>query len=261
MLKIWVTTTDLHCTTSVFFNISGQFNCKLLTKIRTNDYCAAVSVFYMFPLICSEMNLLLIAIDRYIALVHAVKYDELLSVKRIKVLIGTVWIVSAGAALVNMFWNNPREDGVLPCNGKAIAPLYFHLVLGPLFWVSATLMLILYYRIYRFLHVHQQKRKEMTGKVSSRDKNVTKMLFITVVVFLICWTPFTVCVHLTLASKIKLQIVFVPLFLAFANSGINFFIYGARCEDYKTAFSKMMPCLYAKRRKESRERLTSIALS
>lgn len=237
-------TTAFLTNTAWFMEIIDVFNCELF-QYKTNLYCSFPMVFYSFSLFGSICNMFLIALDRYVALVHPLKYDVVLTRSRSRKLIISVWVFVAAVSVIHLFWNNPTREGKLRCTAKDFAPGILYFVIGPCFWLTCIAMFCMYMRIYHNI----RKRNSSIGgnihcnlKLSVSDVKVAKMLFVSYTVFVVCWNPIAVCLVLLMESKVTTKTLHFPFFLAYLNSGMNFFIYVARSKHYQEAFKKMVKC-------------------
>ena len=209
---------------------------------RPDLFCASLTVLYEFPLVCSLFNLLLISLDRFTAIVYPHDYNELLSPKRVRILLFGAWILSAILSLINLVWHQKDKNGEVPCNVKAIKPLHFYTVVSPIYWITHIVIFGLYFKIFLVIQSRLRNKKERTGKDSTIDQAAVKMVIITVGIFIINWTPFIITLHLVVASVIPTRVVYFTILFAFLNSGVNFFIYGLKNKEYRKAFKKMVNC-------------------
>ena len=132
------------------------------------------------------------------------------------------------------------KEGKLECRADDIHPLAWHTGLGLAFWVIIVLIIIMYVRIYNVIMKSMRKRSIQDGGLGSNQNTnsykTTKMILITVGVFIVCWTPEVILVHLLVEKKIGMLPVYFSYLLSYSSSAMNFFIYAATSPKYRTAF-------------------------
>ena len=133
----------------------------------------------------------------------------------------------------------------MECQISDMAPLHYHLCLALTGYLIIISMFMMYIRIYHTLNKNSRFKTDagVTNPTTvSTEKKVVNMLFITLGVFCICWLPMFIIMHFLVERKVQLYAIWVPYIISYLNSGVNFFIYAARSEKYKTAFRKMCFC-------------------
>lgn len=111
---------------------------------------------------CSIFNLLSIATDRYIAIVHPLHYGRCVTKRAVYGLIAYGWIACFTLATVPLYWNT--WDTADRCELDAVLPAdYLNFVITPLFVFIWLGMLLVYCRIWREASGHA-KRLKSTAK-------------------------------------------------------------------------------------------------
>ena len=139
----------------------------------------------------SILNLVSIAIDRYIAVKYPIKYAQHKSSNRIYLTIAFVWILSILIALPMLTGMNETEDrNPDQCSFNNATFLLYSSVFS--FYLPTLLMIILYYKIFRKIRTRakshtvsvrsgkfrgngvQHTKKVNSTKKSKSTKNITR---------------------------------------------------------------------------------------
>ena len=158
-------------------------------------YCRGVSQ------VVSVLSLVLIAVDRYIAIVFPLKTVLLVGGggKRVLLLLLT-WIIPVLCGIPYFIYTDTvKVDDQTYCRilWSTLVNAIFNVSGFVVFYCTPLiLMIILYRRIVKTL----KKRKETQGSVNSKrqgqHQKITKILISIVVAFFVCWTP--LCIYLAL---------------------------------------------------------------
>ncbi|KAJ8407373.1 hypothetical protein AAFF_G00279470 [Aldrovandia affinis] len=120
---------------------------------------------------CSILHLAAIAVDRYRAITDAVEYSRKRTSRRAAIMIAAVWLISVLVSLPPLVWR--RHDSEQEC-----LILYDHIgftiysTFGA-FYIPLTLILILYYKIYRAAKTLFHRRS--TSRLTKREANGTAL--------------------------------------------------------------------------------------
>uniref|UniRef100_A0A8C4E167 Neuromedin U receptor 1a n=1 Tax=Dicentrarchus labrax TaxID=13489 RepID=A0A8C4E167_DICLA len=164
---------------------------------------------FLFETVClaSILNVTALSVERYIAVVHPLRAKYVVTRTHAKRVILTVWGVSVLCALPNTSLHgiyilqshstSPAGNITLDIPDSAICMLVkprwmYNLTIQvttllffflPMLTISALYMLI-------GLQLKREKMHQALEQQKARRRQVTKMLFVLVVVFAICWAPF-----------------------------------------------------------------------
>ncbi|XP_039734240.1 5-hydroxytryptamine receptor 1F-like [Pteropus medius] len=121
---------------------------------------------------CSILHLSAIALDRYRAITDAVEYARKRTPKHAGIMITVVWIISIFISMPPLFWRHQgtsRDDECIIKHDHIVSTIYS--TFGA-FYIPLTLILILYYKIYKaaktLYHKRQASRiakEELNGQV------------------------------------------------------------------------------------------------
>jgi len=92
------------------------------TLHRNKSVC--ISRFVMFTLACggSIYNLIVIAIDRYVAVVHPLSYNGYATKRRVLLIVVVAWICTMGVSSIPIYWN--CFDTSQMCEMETVLPRY-----------------------------------------------------------------------------------------------------------------------------------------
>uniref|UniRef100_A0A8C6QNS7 Neuromedin U receptor 1 n=2 Tax=Nannospalax galili TaxID=1026970 RepID=A0A8C6QNS7_NANGA len=175
----------------------------------------------LFETVClaSVLNVTALSVERYVAVVHPLQARSVMTRAHVRRMLGAIWILAVLFSLPNTSLHGLQQLYV-PCRGlvpnSAICTLVRPLVLYNLVVQATTLLFfclpmatisVLYLLI--GLRLRQERMLLLQQEVNSRNtaaartsetrrtqlrdrgrRQVTKMLFVLVVVFGICWAPF-----------------------------------------------------------------------
>ncbi|XP_054983472.1 5-hydroxytryptamine receptor 1F [Sorex araneus] len=125
---------------------------------------------------CSILHLSAIALDRYRAITDAVEYARKRTPKHAGIMITIVWIISIFISMPPLFWRHQRinrDDECIIKHDHIVSTIYS--TFGA-FYIPLTLILILYYKIYKaaktLYHKRQASRivkEELNGQILSES--------------------------------------------------------------------------------------------
>ncbi|XP_052424432.1 trace amine-associated receptor 13c-like [Carassius gibelio] len=200
-----------------------------------DTFCGVYSIFFAMLLTASLSNLVLIAVDRYVAVCHPLQYPQKITMTKTIISICLSWVFSStySTAFVidNGYFDISRKTNM--CYGECSVMMGFAWSITDLilcFIFPCVLVISLYLRI--FYVVHQQVKVINTlmkgGKCvkegSVRRKTESKAaltLGIIVTVYLLCWIPYYIC-SISGASSTTINVL---LWVLHMNSGLNPMVY------------------------------------
>uniref|UniRef100_A0A8C1FNG9 G-protein coupled receptors family 1 profile domain-containing protein n=1 Tax=Cyprinus carpio carpio TaxID=630221 RepID=A0A8C1FNG9_CYPCA len=183
----------------------------------------------------SLSNLVLIAVDRYVAVCHPLLYPQKITTTKTLISICLIWVFSSTYSTAYVidsgYFDISRKTSM--CYGECSVMMSFAWRVTDLimcFIFPCLLIISLYLRI--FYVVHQQvkvinilmKGGECVNEGSVRRKSESKAaltLGIIVTVYLLCWIPYYIC-SLSGVSSTTLNVL---LWVLYINSGLNPMIY------------------------------------
>uniref|UniRef100_A0A3B5AJK8 Trace amine-associated receptor 4-like n=1 Tax=Stegastes partitus TaxID=144197 RepID=A0A3B5AJK8_9TELE len=196
------------------------------------------ALYYLVPFIviaASVGNMVLISVDRYVAICDPLHYPTRITKKRIRVSICLCWLYAVLMSIF-IFYNHLKQPGRYnSCHGECLVEIAGDVDMSLCFIIPITIIIVLYMRIFlvvvslaramrsQVLAVKVKSSRTVTSWKSERKAATT--LSIVVFVFLMCYCPYY-CVALT-GHKIQIGSsteVFM-IFLMYLNSCLNPVIY------------------------------------
>ncbi|XP_071963305.1 kappa-type opioid receptor-like [Antedon mediterranea] len=221
---------------------NSEFGADLICKIWSSKYLFWSSIY------ASTGNLVVLTIDRYISVIHPVKYGILKEKARKKLLLILLipWICGFG---IQMLWliAHTVKDGkctlTWPKNGvkEATGILAFVYIL----LIPITTMIFVYVKIFRLLR--RPVGEDLSSALSDKQISIIKTLVVVSVIYAICWIPDIIAFMIsTLSGKIHAtgKAIYITTFITLINMCVNPIIYTFQYNDFKEGVQRYFPRLY-----------------
>ncbi|KAL7290218.1 hypothetical protein TKK_0015923 [Trichogramma kaykai] len=205
---------------------------------------------FVFPAFCccaSFCNVTAIAFDRYLAIIHPLKYSEYARERLFTVAITIIWACSAFVSTIPIYWNIYDSSNV--CELYTVFPrLYMIAILTPLFVTVWLSIFVLYLRIWREARIHARRWKLTGANDLDRDSSQKKSIQVVLPIlgcFTIFWLPYVVValVHVIDVDQQPSPTIYRVMFsMAMLNSAVNPIIYAWKNRAFRKAFKKLMRC-------------------
>nr|XP_055063145.1 trace amine-associated receptor 13c-like [Misgurnus anguillicaudatus] len=210
--------------------------------------CRLFLIFLELFLSTSLSNLVLIAVDRYMAVCHPLLYPQKITTTRTIIIISVCWFCSSVYAISIVITTSQRK---YTCYGECTIMTTFALVIIDLllsFLFPCTVIITLYLRI--FYVAHQQVKvinsllrsgKHLTeGSVRRKSESKAALtLGIIVTVYLFCWIPYY-SLTLTPITRMISVIAYFMLWMLYINSGLNPLIYAIFYPWFRTSVKHIL---------------------
>ncbi|XP_048037731.1 trace amine-associated receptor 13c-like [Megalobrama amblycephala] len=199
-----------------------------------DTFCRLFVVILELLFSASLSNLVLIAIDRYLAVCHPLLYPQKITTTKTAITIFLSWVCSSAYYFIIAINNGPLETSHRTdrCYGECYFTMGFAWIVTDLFIgfiFPCTLIITLYLRI--FYVVHQQVKvinslkggkRVMEGSVRRKSESKAALtLGIIVTVYLLCFIPYYIC-SISVTSS---TIINILAWVLYANSGMNPLVY------------------------------------
>ena len=235
----------------VMFNLSPELKERRMACIfRYQLIICMVSI--------SQFTLVLVSVDRFVAVHFPLRYHALLSRKRVISMIAAVWAYSIAIALIPVLgvseWHGRSWA---KCELEHILPAPYSLTLALHFFAAALVMICLYVRVFVLARRHAHRirlERSLRGtpiQYKTHLSKATMTLFLVLGVFILSWLPFYAVIgtyeisraygHLTAnRQKLLINLRMVTSLVGLANSMWNPLIYAGKNRDFRLAFRKLL---------------------
>ncbi|XP_060883074.1 somatostatin receptor type 5-like isoform X2 [Labrus mixtus] len=214
----------------------GDFFCKVCMTADTMSQFA------------STFCLIVMSIDRYMAVVHPIRSSKWRKPQVAKVLNCMVWVVSFLVVLPVTIYSNVQQE-LNTCNITwpdpqelwAVVFILYTSILG--FYGPLVIICLCYLLI--VIKVRSAGVRAGLTKRRKSERKVTRMVVIIVVVFVLCWFPFYTTntvnlIHIIPETKATTAIYFILVILTYVNSCANPVLYGFLSDNFKQSFQKVI---------------------
>ena len=178
----------------------------------------------------SFLDVIVIAFDRLLAVSLHLRYQELITPKRVNIALVSLWLISCIAAFIFVF---------LPTRNEIVTAVVL--------MIGYVLTTVAYVRIYKVVKYHQnqiysqnQLQNAQTREAHRQRKSAYISLFVSVV-FLACYFPLLPCaiLYMTNTSEIAFLIALsASIFLIYLNSSLNPLFYCWRYREIRQIVKK-----------------------
>lgn len=224
--------------------------------------------------ISSIMHLMMLSIDRYLAIARPLFYPLEMTKSRAIILCFVLWAYSAVWAFLPLFGVSSYECFITYigwCKAEDWSKYGLNFafaisVVSGTYGLALISMVYVYWKIARVIRNQLQRIKDVTcsdhktpainrgdnspsatnnqakmAKKLSRNKGVVTLMVVTLV-YLICWSPFCILLFIEIGTgeKIKGPYSTVAMLVGFANSCCNPVIYSIKYRRFRIAVVKML---------------------
>ena len=215
------------------------------------DVCQAQGYFVII-LACASLQILaLTAINRFYRIVRTRHYQQIFTKPKTIIMITLCF----GFALLEplpyllsgrRYLFHPAKLFCFQTTEIAFPNLLVYVYVG----VPTFILTICYFLVFKKIRSHQQNLQlsSSDGGISPRDIKITKILFITVVGFLACWTPIAIIDFVDPFrgdATFPRQVYVLYFILGNLSSAINPFFYGVLNKNFREEYKKI--CFFRKR--------------
>ncbi|XP_045912854.1 trace amine-associated receptor 13c-like [Micropterus dolomieu] len=200
------------------------------------------ALYYLIPSItlsASVVNMVLISVDRYVAICDPLHYPTKITAKRVQICVFLCWGYSVFYSVL-LFYDNLKQPGMYnSCYGECVINIIGTVDLIFSFIIPISAIIILYVRVFA-VAVSQARamRSHITAVTLKRSATVTakksemkaaRTLGVVVAVFLMCYCPYY-CVSLSgydfvIGSSAEVLMIFLIFFNSCLNPVIYAFFY------------------------------------
>ncbi|XP_078342325.1 histamine H2 receptor-like [Oculina patagonica] len=213
--------------------------------VRTRAPCLAeeeMSRFISASIVC---HLMAVTIDRYLAIIHPLRYSSLVRKSRCIVVILLIWSLSVVASLVQLTWldpvNHDPHERDLADDFKKKELIYDIVFLTLFFFVPMAFMFFSYSRI--IFEIIRQSRNIRRQSISipqprrgrSRyEWKAVAILAAMMLVYIICWLPYFGLRRFNI-PELPIPLIYVIIWLRYLASLLNPCMYIFGKQDFRKA--------------------------
>ncbi|XP_072047187.1 allatostatin-A receptor-like [Amphiura filiformis] len=230
--------------------IAGTIYCQL--------WNASIALFAL--LVASTFNLVVLTLERYVAIVFPFQYIKLFTRTKSVILICCVWFF----AFVYKLPDSVRfyvKDNVCMTRQITWTKGIGIIIFSVQYFLPLSVMLFAYGHIIFVLSKNQSGQESTSATTENRStngqpetlqeslkrarRNVLKTLLLVFVAYVVCWTPnqfffffYNLGFKFTLGSTAHR----ITILMAQSNSAVNFFVYGFKYKQFRRGLRKLFRC-------------------
>ncbi|XP_063156293.1 melanocortin receptor 5 [Candoia aspera] len=186
--------------------------------------------------VASMCSLLAIAVDRYITIFYALRYHNIMTVRRSGLIIACIWTFCTGCGIIFILYYESK---------------YVIMCLITMFFTMLFLMVSLYIHMFLLARTHVKRIAALPGYNSVHQRTSMKgAITVTILlgIFIVCWAPFFLHLILMISCPQNLYCVCfmshfnMYLILIMCNSVIDPLIYAFRSQEMWKTFKEIICC-------------------
>ena len=207
--------------------------------------CTVMDLSSRFISISTVLHLLLVTIERYFMIIHAMHYPFIVTTSRLISLLAFVWCFSLGASLIQLTWipfSGPTTEEIFQKDAIYSLSIFFGVVVPSLLIMAAALTSIfrvLRRQIQSIKRGHSYKTRAYSRRTIPLEGKAVMVFGSMILTFIVCWFSYFLD---GLIQDLNLSVLYLPdwarvvlMFLRFVSSLLNPLLYTFFKEDFKRA--------------------------
>ncbi|XP_069068726.1 glucose-dependent insulinotropic receptor-like [Pleurodeles waltl] len=203
------------------------------------------------PCVSSMLTLLLISLDRYLAVVRPIYYLRIMNMKCVIVLLGALWVIAFFVGHIPLIYPSLQRDNYNGSCGLFYAAKtdYLYILCFSIFLPSLFTLICLHMVVGKIAYIHHKRIQRtwvrngplVTYPAANSHFKAIRTVLIVIACFTMSWGPYYVVglVQATCSSCKLTELLRDPLFfLGETNSLLNPLIYSFYCSDIRSQLSK-----------------------
>ena len=245
---------DLFITPSLFFmrirdygNITSEFSLKFLLSVLGACHITSTRM--------SLVNFVLLATERWTAVVFPLKFKVLGTVKKTLFVVLLAWLYGASFSFIVVIyyhWQKPMSFYKKPYFFVNMLPRVLFIIFSQVNVNGCMIISVLLYghiyivirRRFKSFALSNTTASAQELRTLQQTKKITNMTALTLVAFMIVWLPYSIISDvkptLGITSAGGAIIYQLIIYLTVSNSFFNMFIYARQSEPFRKAFAEML---------------------
>ncbi|KAK7506898.1 hypothetical protein BaRGS_00001749 [Batillaria attramentaria] len=225
---------------------------------RNFDGCVLLNSLVVLITNISILNLIAVALERYLAICHPFLYQRVMTIPRAMAVVTVTWIIAILLGLVpNMGWNLGEENFEGFCAFTVVIGMDYMVYM--IFFGVNIPPLVFMFCVYAYIfHIIRKLNKQVASQMTvlshdgrssarrqKREVRGAKSLAYVIILFAVCWMPIHVlnCISLFAPEKSPpFQVLLFTIVLSHANSFMNPIVYAFSNTQFKRAFVRILCC-------------------
>ncbi|KAJ7370308.1 hypothetical protein OS493_033103 [Desmophyllum pertusum] len=218
--------------------------------------CKTVPTLHLVSIKVSILTLVFLSVERFLAV--SVFARNKLTVRRVKIIIFSVWLASLAVHVPNMCALKliPGQGGGMVCRarlnkffGSSKGRKIYDNTLAAIFYAIPLFLIVL---LYSLAAIKLRKRNVPGGNADANGRNtrntpkekintnVFKMLFAVTTAFISCWLSYFIMRKGIIGTSISCNVQFIRYFLAHANCAATPCLYIIFSQKYRSCFKSIL---------------------
>ena len=232
--------------------------------IRETPICVASQLTLRFTSVSTVSHLLAITIDRYIGIKYSLRYNAMVTKKRVLITSVFIWCSSIFASLIQLAFINYAREDIDEENDDVIKHEIRYDVTSLVLYVALPFMIMSTVYVHIFLVILRQyrhiKRYNSPGWLETKRRThhewkAVVIFSMMLIMFLACWLPFfTVRLQYNLGNdfyELSYTVVYIFIYLRFFTSVFNPLVHILGKRDFRQAISASRRSLFTRLRSNS----------
>ena len=198
----------------------------------------------------SVLNIMWIAIDRYVYIAHPLHYPLWVTSTKTFIVIGFTWFLTAAEIGVVVMAGQNLKIGMTCKFAVFLSNFVYNSIIMPQIFLYSLITVGFYTAICRIANKQHKAIASLNHPCnvyetsnSHQQKKVSKMMILVLGTFFACYTPQVVSsflLKLYKRSVFTLQLEKATVLIYWANTWLNPVIYAWKCKDFRVAFRKLL---------------------
>ena len=237
-----------------FLSIPLYLLCSLTNGDGRTAVCLASAAFYRCIAVLTMTHILVVTLERYIAVIYPMRYYRIVTKRRVSIVIIIVWLFSVFFAVIQLTWLDLSSHNIKKIGDKWKFDRPYQITgLVLCFTLPLFIMIFCYTRM--FLVIRRQVKnirkqvemvKDPRNQSIASDKRALVIFASMLGIFVVCWLSwYLILIQVTLGKNVIMpeKLADVLDFLRFATSLINPLLYTFLKHDFRRATVSACQCL------------------